>query len=104
MRFIIPFSSLGPRSARIAIVTDTCAGNYRCRLHRLGVETAISGANNSSAVLNGRKAEESPYGDRHGVRQSLEKASVQLPQFQQARVPTEWFGKELFFGSLRAAS
>src|SRR5437667_10195980 len=36
---------------------------------------------------------------RQSVQQSLEKARGQLPQFQQARVPTEEFGKRTPFQS-----
>ena len=42
------------------------------------------------------KTGKSLYSDARGVRQSLEKAGGQLPQFQRARALTEGFGKELF--------
>jgi hypothetical protein len=59
----------------------------------LRVETARRAAKPRSARVKALEIGRSLYGDVGGVRQSLEKAGGQLPQFQRAL--TERFGKEL---------
>jgi len=66
------------------------------RLVLLRVETAICGANNSFAMLKLLENPKIALRRLWRVRQSLQRADGQLPQFQQAPVPTEGFGKELF--------